>query len=404
MKSTSSWPSRQTSRYSGFVVRTTVVVRRRAGLRDHRGDDVRLVARRAGDQEVGLRDPGRREHAPAGAVSLDRVRRRSAARSRRAAPRRGRRPSARARRAAPARSSLRPGPAPMTKIFTRGGYCAVSRTLWLSCAPDEVAASHSPASPRSAPPVPPGPRRSSSEQAQFKPRAVASGFEQPVFVTGREGRARPPVRRRAGRHDPGARRTASGARRRSSTSAASSRPAASRDCSGSRSIPRTRRCASSTSSTRPATASTKLVEYRTNGTHAPSAPRQLFSSRDPYGNHNGGMLAFGPNGRLYFTMGDGGAGGDPENRSQNMRSLFGKLLSINVATKGLGSRRSASATRGASRSTARTATSTSATSARARSRRSTTRRRRAPASRTTAGTSTRAARSSRTRRSARASS
>ena len=34
-------------------------------------------------------------------------------------------------------------------------------------------------------------------------------------------------------------------------------------------------------------------------------------------------------------MGDGGAGGDPENRSQNMRSLFGKLLSLNVATKGL---------------------------------------------------------------------
>ena len=80
--------------------------------------------------------------------------------------------------------------------------------------------------------------------------------------------------------------------------------------------------------------STKVVEYRTNGTRA-SSPRQLFSSRDPYGNHNGGMLAFGPNGRLYFTMGDGGSGGDPENRSQNMRSLFGKLLSLNVATKGL---------------------------------------------------------------------
>jgi glucose/arabinose dehydrogenase len=80
--------------------------------------------------------------------------------------------------------------------------------------------------------------------------------------------------------------------------------------------------------------STKVVEYRTNGTVA-SAPRLLFSSRDPYGNHNGGMLAFGPNGRLYFTMGDGGSGGDPENRSQSMRSLFGKLLSMNVATKGL---------------------------------------------------------------------
>ena len=71
--------------------------------------------------------------------------------------------------------------------------------------------------------------------------------------------------------------------------------------------------------------STRLVEYRTSGARA-SDPRLLFASRDPYGNHNGGMLAFGPNGRLYFTMGDGGSAGDPENRSQNMRALFGKLL------------------------------------------------------------------------------
>jgi glucose/arabinose dehydrogenase len=81
---------------------------------------------------------------------------------------------------------------------------------------------------------------------------------------------------------------------------------------------------------------TQLVEYRSNGTRAiPRTRRQLFFSRDPYGNHNGGQLVFGPNGRLYFTMGDGGAGGDPENRSQNMSSLFGKLLSMNVATKGI---------------------------------------------------------------------
>jgi glucose/arabinose dehydrogenase len=81
---------------------------------------------------------------------------------------------------------------------------------------------------------------------------------------------------------------------------------------------------------------TRLVEYRSNGTRAiPSSARQLFFSRDPYGNHNGGQLVFGRNGRLYFTMGDGGAGGDPENRSQNMRSLFGKLLSLNVETKGV---------------------------------------------------------------------
>ena len=81
---------------------------------------------------------------------------------------------------------------------------------------------------------------------------------------------------------------------------------------------------------------TRVVEYRSDGTRAiPGSARQLFRSTDPYANHNGGMLAFAPNGRLFFTMGDGGAGGDPENRSQNRRSLFGKLLSLNVATKGL---------------------------------------------------------------------
>ena len=81
---------------------------------------------------------------------------------------------------------------------------------------------------------------------------------------------------------------------------------------------------------------TQVVEYRSNATRAlPPTARQLFFSRDPYPNHNGGQLAFGPNGRLYFTIGDGGAGGDPENRAQNTRSLFGKLLSVNVATKGV---------------------------------------------------------------------
>ena len=103
--------------------------------------------------------------------------------------------------------------------------------------------------------------------------------------------------------------------------------------------------------------------------HARCRRRRAAASRsaDPYGNHNGGMLAFGPNGRLYFRMGDGGAGGDPENRAQNLRSLLRQApLARTSRTKGAArSRRSASATRGASRSTARTATSTSATSARA---------------------------------------
>ncbi|MFL5777798.1 MAG: PQQ-dependent sugar dehydrogenase [Chloroflexota bacterium] len=50
----------------------------------------------------------------------------------------------------------------------------------------------------------------------------------------------------------------------------------------------------------------------------------------PYANHNGGMLAFGPDGYLYVGMGDGGSSGDPGNRAQSIDSLLGKLLRIDV--------------------------------------------------------------------------
>lgn len=50
----------------------------------------------------------------------------------------------------------------------------------------------------------------------------------------------------------------------------------------------------------------------------------------PYANHNGGMVAFGPDGFLYIGMGDGGSGGDPENRSQNPNELLGKMVRIDV--------------------------------------------------------------------------
>jgi glucose/arabinose dehydrogenase len=81
---------------------------------------------------------------------------------------------------------------------------------------------------------------------------------------------------------------------------------------------------------------TNVVEYRSNGRRAIlSTARRLLFVRQPYPNHNGGNLVFGRDGRLYVGMGDGGAGGDPENRAQNMRSLLGKLLSINVATRGV---------------------------------------------------------------------
>ncbi len=50
----------------------------------------------------------------------------------------------------------------------------------------------------------------------------------------------------------------------------------------------------------------------------------------PYTNHNGGLVMFGPDGMFYIGMGDGGSGGDPQNRAQSPDSLLGKLLRIDV--------------------------------------------------------------------------
>ena len=78
---------------------------------------------------------------------------------------------------------------------------------------------------------------------------------------------------------------------------------------------------------------TNVVEYRANRTSTAALPRtarRLLFVPQPYANHNGGGLAFGPDGLLYVGMGDGGSGGDPENRAQNMRTLLGKLVAINV--------------------------------------------------------------------------
>lgn len=53
----------------------------------------------------------------------------------------------------------------------------------------------------------------------------------------------------------------------------------------------------------------------------------------PFSNHNGGHLAFGPDGYLYIGLGDGGSGGDPLNHAQNPNSLLGKMLRIDVAVE-----------------------------------------------------------------------
>jgi len=61
-----------------------------------------------------------------------------------------------------------------------------------------------------------------------------------------------------------------------------------------------------------------------------SSGRTLLRVRQPYANHNGGHIVFGPDGLLYIGLGDGGDGGDPGNRAQSRSTLLGKLLRIDV--------------------------------------------------------------------------
>jgi glucose/arabinose dehydrogenase len=79
---------------------------------------------------------------------------------------------------------------------------------------------------------------------------------------------------------------------------------------------------------------TVIARYRVsaaNPNKADSLSEQiLLQFNQPFNNHNGGQLAFGPDGYLYIAAGDGGSGGDPQNNGQSLETLLGKILRIDV--------------------------------------------------------------------------
>lgn len=86
--------------------------------------------------------------------------------------------------------------------------------------------------------------------------------------------------------------------------------------------------------TRASDGATVVARYRVLPGNAnvadPASEEIVLTVSQPFANHNGGQLAFGPDNNLYIGMGDGGGGGDPQGNGQNPGTLLGKLLRIDV--------------------------------------------------------------------------
>lgn len=78
---------------------------------------------------------------------------------------------------------------------------------------------------------------------------------------------------------------------------------------------------------------TIIARFKAEGDQADPRSEQILMTIDqPYANHNGGAMAFGPDGYLYIGVGDGGSAGDPEGNGQSLETYLGKILRINVDT------------------------------------------------------------------------
>ncbi|KAG7590146.1 Soluble quinoprotein glucose/sorbosone dehydrogenase [Arabidopsis suecica] len=93
------------------------------------------------------------------------------------------------------------------------------------------------------------------------------------------------------------------------------------------------------SGSQPCQFQTVIAEYTANGTSSdpskaknakPTEVRRIFTMGLPFTSHHAGQILFGPDGHLYFMMGDGGGGADPYNFSQNKKSLLGKIMRLDV--------------------------------------------------------------------------
>ena len=74
----------------------------------------------------------------------------------------------------------------------------------------------------------------------------------------------------------------------------------------------------------------RVKNSRWSAERLPSSETDLIHVDQPFPNHNGGLLLFGPDDMLYIGLGDGGSGGDPQGNGQNLGTLLGKILRIDV--------------------------------------------------------------------------